>query len=214
MLKRALLLICDGLGDRPIRELGNLTPLEAAMTPNKSSTLKLRIHPDKKAALYAVAKKQQLDISKLLMAQIEKLLDQEPLNLTPEGAGQGAAAKPVSVRISFRPLPGDELHLNHYAAARNIKPSEAMKLILRGWITKNPPLPKEELAKLGITSNQLAAMGRHLNQLVKLTHTGDYPLPEELAALLQETLKLTRQASREIDALVKTNLSSWESDYA
>ena len=184
------------------------------MPPNKSDTIRLRIHPDKKAALDAVAKKQQLDLSKLLMAQIEKLIAQEPLNLTNEREGQGEAAHPLSVRISFRPLPGDELHLNYYAAARNIKPSEAMKLILRGWINHNPPLPKDELAKLGITSNQIAALGRSLNQLAKLAHTGDYPLPEELAALLQETLKLTRQASRDIDALVKTNLSSWESDHA
>jgi hypothetical protein len=184
------------------------------MTPNKSDTIRLRIHPDKKAALDVVAKKQQLDLSKLLMAQIEKLIAQEPLNLTTEEEEQGAAAPPLSVRISFRPLPGDELHLNHYAAARNIKPSEAMKLILRGWINHNPPLPKDELTKLGITSNQLAALGRSLNQLVKLSSTGDTPLPEELAALLQETLTLTRQASRDIDALVKTNLSSWESDYA
>ena len=34
MLKRVMLLICDGLGDRPVKELGNLTPLEAAKTPN------------------------------------------------------------------------------------------------------------------------------------------------------------------------------------
>jgi hypothetical protein len=184
------------------------------MKTNKSDTIRLRIHPDKKAALDAVAKEQQLDISKLLMAQIEKLIAQEPLNLNTEGEGQGEAANPSSVRISFRPLPGDELHLNHYAAARNIKSSEAMKLILRGWITKNPPLPKEELVKLGITSNQIAAIGRSLNQLVKLSSTGDTPPPDELAALLQETLLLTRQASQEIDNIVKTNLSSWESDHA
>ena len=184
------------------------------MKTNKSDTIRLRIHPDKKAALDAVAKKQQLDLSKLVMAKIEKLIAQEPLNLTTEGEGQGEAANPSSVRISFRPLPGDELHLNHYAAARNIKSSEAMKLILRGWITKNPPLPKEELVKLGITSNQIAVIGRSLNQLVKLAHAGDYPLPDELAALLQETLILTRQASQEIDNIVKTNLSSWESDHA
>jgi hypothetical protein len=184
------------------------------MNPNKSDTIRLRIHPDKKSALDAVAQKQQLDVSKLLMTQIEKLIAQEPLNLNAGGEGQGEAANPLSVRISFRPLPGDELHLNHYAAARNIKPSEAMKLILRGWITKNPPLPKEELAKLGITSNQLAAIGRNLNQLVKLAHAGDYPLSAELAALLKETLTLTRQASQEIDAIVKTNITSWESDHA
>lgn len=34
MVKKAILLICDGLGDRPIKEFGNLTPLEAAKTPN------------------------------------------------------------------------------------------------------------------------------------------------------------------------------------
>jgi hypothetical protein len=187
---------------------------KAAMTPNKSTTLKLRIHPDKKAALDAVAKNQQLDTSKLLMAQIEKLLAQEPLKVNPEEAGQGEPAKPLSVRISFRPLPGDEQPLNHYAAARNIKSSEAMKLILRGWITKKPPLPKEELAQLGITSNQLAAISRSLNQLTKLAQTGDCPQPDELTALLQETQTLTRQASQNIDTLVKTNLTSWESDYA
>jgi hypothetical protein len=184
------------------------------MPPNKSDTIRLRIHPDKKAALEAVAKKQQLDLSKLLTAQIEKLIAQEPPNPTTEGAGQGAATQPWSVRISFRPLPGDEQPLNHYAAARHIKPSEAMKLILRGWISHNPPLPKDELAKLGLTSNQLAALGRSLNQLVKHSATGDTPPPDELAALLQETVKLTRQASREIDAIVKTNLSSWENDHA
>ena len=75
-------------------------------------------------------------------------------------------------------------------------------------------LVEQTLAKLGITSNQIAAIGRSLNQLVKLAHAGDYPLPDELAALLQETLILTRQASQEIDNIVKTNLSSWESDHA
>ncbi len=34
MLEKIVLLICDGLGDRPVEELGWLTPLEAAATPN------------------------------------------------------------------------------------------------------------------------------------------------------------------------------------
>ncbi len=32
--KRLLLLIFDGLGDRPVKELGNKTPLQATNTPN------------------------------------------------------------------------------------------------------------------------------------------------------------------------------------
>ncbi|MEW6249555.1 MAG: 2,3-bisphosphoglycerate-independent phosphoglycerate mutase [Planctomycetota bacterium] len=34
MLRKVVLLICDGLGDRPVKELGEKTPLEAAHTPN------------------------------------------------------------------------------------------------------------------------------------------------------------------------------------
>jgi hypothetical protein len=86
-----------------------------------------------------------------------------------------------------------------------------MKLVLRAWLTHNAPMPKHELAALGITSNQLAALGRNLNQLVKLAQTGNLPLPDEL---LQDTLELTRQASQEVGAVIKINLKSWENDYA
>lgn len=34
MVKRVVLLVCDGLGDRPVKELGYKTPLEAAKTPH------------------------------------------------------------------------------------------------------------------------------------------------------------------------------------
>jgi hypothetical protein len=95
-----------------------------------------------------------------------------------------------------------------------MKPGTVMKLILRAWISHNAPMPKQELAALAVTSNQLAAISRSLNQLVKLSATGDTQQPNELTALLQETLLLTRQASQAIDAIVKINLSSWESDHA
>src|SRR3989338_11422313 len=36
-MKKIILIICDGLGDLPIKELGNKTPLEAAKTPNMNS---------------------------------------------------------------------------------------------------------------------------------------------------------------------------------
>jgi 2,3-bisphosphoglycerate-independent phosphoglycerate mutase len=34
MVKKVILVVCDGLGDRPVKELGRKTPLEAARTPN------------------------------------------------------------------------------------------------------------------------------------------------------------------------------------
>ena len=40
MLRRVILVICDGMGDRPIPELGGLTPLEAARTPHLDALVK------------------------------------------------------------------------------------------------------------------------------------------------------------------------------
>lgn len=191
------------------------------MATQKTVPLNLRIHPDKKAALMALAEKQRTDVTKLILPQIDLLLEANVKDLPAlprierEGTeGQGADHPPLTGQLSFWPLPGDELHVKHYAAARKMKPGTVMKLILRGWITKNAPMPRSELVELGITSNQLAALGRNLNQLVKLAHMGNYPIPNELTALLKDTLKLTKQTSQEIDALVKANLISWESDHA
>ena len=188
------------------------------MTIRKTVALNLRIHPDKKAALVALAEKQRLDITKLVLPQIDRLLEEGmkdlPAPLESGIEGQGDELKPLTGQLSFWPLPGDEQHVKHYANARKMRPGTVMKLVLRAWLSHNAPLPKNELALLGVTSNQIAATGRSLNQLVKLAHAGDTPPPDELAALLQETLLLTRQASQDIDVIVKTNLSSWESDYA
>jgi len=43
MAKKIVLVICDGLGDRPIADLGNKTPLEAAKTPNLDRLAELGI---------------------------------------------------------------------------------------------------------------------------------------------------------------------------
>jgi hypothetical protein len=188
------------------------------MATKKTVALNLRIHPDKKAALVALAAKQRLDVTKLILPQIDRLLEEGmkdlPAPLVIGIEGQGDELKPLTGQLSFWPLPGDEQHIKHYANVRKMRPGTVMKLVLRAWLSHNAPLPKNELALLGITSNQIAAIGRSLNQLVKLAHAGNYPLPDELAALLQETVKLTRQASQEIDNIVKTNLSSWENDHA
>ena len=39
-MKRIILIICDGMGDLPIKEFGDKTPLEAASTPNMDKLAK------------------------------------------------------------------------------------------------------------------------------------------------------------------------------
>jgi hypothetical protein len=185
--------------------------------PAKSTALNLRISPDKKVALANLAAKQRLDISKLVMPLIDRLLTEAHLDApgTPEFEAEGQGEEPeLTGQFSFWPLPGDERFVKKYAAARNMKPATVLKLIVRAWITHNAPIPKHELAALGITSNQLGALGRNLNQLINHAHAGNYPLPEELLALLERALYLSQQARKEVGAIVKANIASWENDHA
>lgn len=185
------------------------------MKITKDDYIKLRIHPAKKAALVAVAQKKQLDISKLLMTEIDKLIEQEeqaPLEHDMED--QVAESRQPARQLYFYPFPGDEQRLNQYAAERQMKTTNLIRLIIRSWLTREPLMPKHELAALGITSNQLGALGRNLNQLVKQAHVGNYPLPGELLALLERALHLSQLARKEVGEIVKANIASWENDYA
>ncbi|NOS74325.1 MAG: plasmid mobilization relaxosome protein MobC [Methyloglobulus sp.] len=187
------------------------------MASTKTVALNLRISPEKKAALVAMAITQRVDVTKLVLPQIDLLL-QEGRGLPQalpvannEGQGDDLA---IAGNINFWPLPGDERFIKHYAAARSLTTSTVMRLILRSWRTKNPALPKNELSLLAVTSNQLAAIGRNLNQLVKLAHTGVSPQQDTVIDLIDQAREEMRHASETIDDIVRTNQTSWESDYA
>lgn len=185
------------------------------MKTTKDDYIKLRIHPAKKAALAIIAQKKHLDVSKLLMAEIDKLIEQEELMpIETDTEGKGAGPKQPTKQLYFYPFPGDEQRLNHYSAVRQMKTTNLIRLIVRAWLTRDPLMPKHELAALGVTSNQLGALGRNLNQLVKHAHAGNYPLPGELLALLERALHLSQLARKEVGEIVKANIASWENDYA
>jgi hypothetical protein len=188
------------------------------MPKERAVALNLRIHPAKKEALLALAQKRRTDVTKLILPELDRLLEATAgaFPAPPDAAlyDDLEADETTDARITFWPLPGDKHHVSHYAARRMMKLGTVMKLILRGWITKNAPMPRDELAVLAVTSNQLAALGRHLNQLVKLAHAGPWPDSNELVDRLTETMQLTAQASADIDAVVKSNLMSWESEDA
>lgn len=188
------------------------------MTKERAVALNIRIHPAKKEALIALAKKRRTDLTKLILPELDRLLEADAADfIAPPGVAiyDGLDGdESMDARITFWPLPGDKLHVSHYAAARMMKLGTVMKLILRGWITKHAPMPRDELTALAVTSNQLAALGRNLNQLVKLAHAGTWPVSNALIDILNEVMQLTRQVSAEIDAVVKSNLISWENEDA
>ena len=187
------------------------------MASKKTIYLHVRINPEKKEALVALAKKQGMDLTALVLGHLDKLLHEgisdlpEPPTVDPEGQDDELV---MAGNVNFWPLPGDEKFIKHYAATRSLTTSTAMRLILRSWRTKNPPLPKNELSLLAVTSNQLAAIGRNLNQLVKLAHSGVSPQQDRVIGLIDQAREEMQRASETIDDIVRTNQTSWESDYA
>ncbi|WP_157204950.1 hypothetical protein [Methylomonas methanica] len=188
------------------------------MAKIRTVALNIRILPAKKAALIALAEKRRTDVTKLILPEIDRLLKADAGDfIAPPDVATDVYLDDIDLLnplISFMPLPGDKRHAIDYAALRMMKLGTVMKLILRGWITKNAPMPREELTALAVTSNQLAALGRNLNQLVKLAHAGNWPDSNELVDMLTDTMQMTTQASAEIDAVVKANLMSWENEDA
>ena len=70
------------------------------MATKKTTSLNLRIHPDKKAALVALAAKQRLDVTKLILPQIDRLLEEGmkdlPVPIESQAAGQGDEPKALT----------------------------------------------------------------------------------------------------------------------
>jgi hypothetical protein len=188
------------------------------MPSTKTVALNLRISPEKKAALVALAERNRLDMTKLVVPLIDQLIEEnkdvfEQQTIEP-AEEQGIDTRQPAKQLYFYPFPGDDQRLARYAAERQLKTTTLIRLIIRTWLTREPLMPKHELAALGVTSNQLGALSRNLNQLVKQAHAGHTPLPEELLALLESTVQLTQQARKEVGDIVKANNASWENDYA
>jgi hypothetical protein len=180
-----------------------------------TTTLSLRIDPDKKAALGAIAERQRMDVSKLILPLIDKLLEEEGGNEKPPLSNEPQEAEDIALtgQINLSPLPGDELFLKRYAAKRQMKPATVVKLLLRAWATGGALVPKEELGKLELLSNRIAAIGRLINQLVRLAHTGQIEHTQELADLIKAVQPLIAEARAETKNFIAANLKSWEIDY-
>ena len=210
------------------------------MPSTKTVTLNLRIAPEKKAALAELANQQGIDITKLVMPLIDRLLrdwSTVPVEKSDAERPQNIVALPAQLDardiaaqvadgmddegkggndnfIGFRPLSGDAKIMKDYAARRGMKPSEFMKLLLRSWVSSSPVLPDNELNTLSNTLNELGAVGRNLNQITRRIHSGDYPANESLASTLNDTFELVLHLKDDIRAVIKANIDSWERDYA
>jgi 2,3-bisphosphoglycerate-independent phosphoglycerate mutase len=127
LMKKILYIVLDGLGDLPIKELGNKTPLEAAFTPN----LDRLAQKGKTGLVYPVAKgiapESDIAVISLLGYDAHKYYTgRGPLESFAEGLSVNDGD--VAFRVNFATAGDDGIAIKDRRVGRNLTTEEATAL--------------------------------------------------------------------------------------
>jgi hypothetical protein len=115
-------------------------------------------------------------------------------------------------RLCVRLHPDDQLLLRERAAARQMAAATYVSVLVRSHLRALSPLPKEELRVLKRSVAELSAIGRNLNQLVRLAHQQG-----KVVGLSREDvmtfLKVCTVMRIHIKDLIKANAHAWETGH-
>lgn len=118
-----------------------------------------------------------------------------------------------SGRVYVRLRKDDEQLLHARAAARGMRPATYISILARAHLRQLAPLPKDELLALRRCIGELAAIGRNINQIARAANDGGR-LPGSAREEFRSMLKVCEALRDSTKALLKANLTSWESGYA
>jgi hypothetical protein len=170
--------------------------------------IQCRVAPATKAALRAAADRQQITESALLKRMLDLVLSTVS---TPAVGNVTAPTRPArQARLYVRLTAGDRQLLQERSAARCLAPATYASILLRAHLRALTPLPEAELQALRQSTRELAAIGRHLNQIARATGQGQAGSGvgrEDLWALLKACEALRDR----VRAYISTNATSWGS---
>lgn len=118
-----------------------------------------------------------------------------------------------SGRVYVRLRKEDEQLLHARAAARGMRSATYISILTRAHLRRLAPLPKDELLALRRCIGELAAIGRNINQIARAANDGGR-LPGSAREEFRAMLKVCDALRDSTKALLKANLTSWESGYA
>ena len=125
-----------------------------------------------------------------------------------EARGSGGCSRPIFVRLKH----DDRLLLDARSEARGMRPATYVAVLARSHLRRLAPLPKEELLALRRSIGELAAIGRNLNQIAKAANDGGR-LPGSAREEFRAMLKVCEALRDNTKALLKANVTSWESGH-
>jgi hypothetical protein len=170
--------------------------------------IQCRVSQATKEALRAAAGRQQLTESALLKRMLEIIL-------RTAGAAEAGevmvAERPARLsRLYVRLTVGDRQLLQERSVARCLAPATYASNLLRAHLRALTPLPEAELRALRLSTRELAAIGRNLNQIALVSRwggSGAGASREDLRNLLKVCVALHDH----VRSYIRTNLSSWSS---
>jgi hypothetical protein len=116
--------------------------------------------------------------------------------------------RPMLVRLR----PDDRLLLDARAEARDMRPASYASVLIRAHLRQLAPLPKDELLVLKRSIGELASIGRNINQIAKAVDDGSRA-PGSVREEFRAMLKICEALRDNTKALLKANLTSWETGY-
>jgi hypothetical protein len=125
-----------------------------------------------------------------------------------EACGQGVG-KPMLVRLRTE----DRLLLDARSEARGMRPATYVSVLIRSHLRKLPPLPKDELLALKRSIGELSFIGRNINQIARAVNE-DGRVPGSVREEFRAILKICEALRDNSKALLKANVTSWETGHA
>jgi len=93
-----------------------------------------------------------------------------------------------------------------------MRPATYASVLLRAHLQNLAPLPKDELLALKRSIGELASIGRNINQIAKALNEGA-KAPASVREEFRAMLKVCEALRDNTKALLKANITSWESGF-
>ena len=170
--------------------------------------MSVRTSPRTKSRFAALAAQQNLTESSLLALIVEQVLG---ANLT-IGVADPAPDRPpndaASDRLTVRLRSGDRALVDALAAARRMKTSTYLAMLVRTHVRSAPVMPPAELDELRCLAGHLSAIGREL-RLIEFSGSAR-DSPQAVQQLLSEVGQTVERVRSAVADVVRSNLMGWE----
>ena len=187
-----------------------------------TEVVKARVTAETKREIAEAAAREMLTesawLKRMLVREMQAARDPTATQVVPRrvergrrhgGHRGGPCERPILIRLRTE----DRLLLDARSEARGMRPATYVAVLTRSHLRRLAPLPKDEMLALRRSISELAAIGRNLNQIAKAANDGGR-LPISAREEFRAMLKVCEALRDNTKALLKANLTSWESGHA